>query len=78
MNGSSKQPAQAQASSAARYMSAKELAERWATNTMAVYRQVESGRLAALRLGQSIRIPIDEVERFEAENTSARTGLQRR
>lgn len=58
----------------AQYMSVKQVAERWAINTMAVYRQVASGRLPALHLGQTIRIPIADVLRFEAENTSGGQG----
>ncbi|WP_139793024.1 helix-turn-helix domain-containing protein [Prescottella equi] len=55
-----------------KYMSVKQVAERWNINTMAVYRQVACGRLPALHLGQTIRIPIADVLRFEAENTSGR------
>ncbi|QCQ93046.1 excisionase family DNA-binding protein [Rhodococcus sp. SGAir0479] len=72
MNASSQQSLPAHDVSSVRYMSAKQLAERWATNTMAVYRQIESGRLSVLRLGRSVRIPIEEVERFEAKNTFTR------
>lgn len=54
----------------AAYISVKHLAERWATNTMAIYRQVESEKLPALRLGQSIRIPLAAVEEYERSNTS--------
>lgn len=57
----------------AAYMSVKKLAERWDTHPMAVYRQVDSGRLPALRLGQSIRIPVAAVEECESANT---TGIQ--
>lgn len=55
------------------HISVKELANRWATNQMAIYRQVEAGELAALRIGRSIRIPIAAVERFESKNT---TGVE--
>ncbi|MYV26410.1 excisionase family DNA-binding protein [Rhodococcus sp. DSM 6344] len=54
------------------YMSVKELAERWGCNLSSIYRQVKSGRLPALHVGNTIRIPIVAVEEFERSNT---TGL---
>ncbi|NKV12202.1 excisionase family DNA-binding protein [Rhodococcus hoagii] len=67
-------PSEPSPTTPAKYMSVKQVAERWANNTMAVYRQVASGRLPALHLGQTIRIPVADVLRFEAENTSGRQG----
>lgn len=57
----------------ATYMSVAELAERWCCHRSIIYRQINAGHLAALHIGQTIRIPTAEVERFETENTSAPT-----
>lgn len=54
------------------HISVKQLAERWDCPLSSIYRQVETLKLPALRIGQGIRIPLAAVERFEAENT---TGL---
>ncbi|WP_374105643.1 hypothetical protein [Rhodococcus erythropolis] len=35
-----------------------------------IYRQVKSGRLPALHVGSTIRIPIVAVEEFERSNTT--------
>jgi len=42
-----------------------ELAERWKCTPLTVYRMVESGKLKCFRIGQGIRIPQAEVERYE-------------
>lgn len=52
------------------YMSVKEVAERWNCDLTAIYRLVKSERIAALHVGNIIRIPIAAVEVFEKENTS--------
>ncbi|MFC9768413.1 helix-turn-helix domain-containing protein [Rhodococcus jostii] len=56
------------------YLSVADLAARWDINRSAVYRRIAEKRLAALHIGQAIRVPIVEVERFEAENTTPVEG----
>lgn len=53
----------------ATHMSVKDVADRWGCNRAAIYRQIHAGHLAALHIGQTIRIAISEVERFETTNT---------
>ena len=53
----------------ATHMSVKDLSERWGCPRSAIYQQIRSGGIAALHIGQTIRIPIAEVERFETTNT---------
>ena len=61
------------------HISVKGLAQRWDCNLDAIYRQVKSGQLPALHIGQVIRIPIAAVESYESENTTgARTQVRRR
>ncbi|QDM56057.1 excise [Rhodococcus phage Sleepyhead] len=52
------------------HMTVKAVAERWDCHVGVVYRQIATGQLAALHIGQGKRIPIAEVERFEQANTS--------
>ncbi|AOD21322.1 hypothetical protein IM25_06540 [Rhodococcus sp. p52] len=52
-----------------KYLSVKDLAVRWSCHRSIIYRQINAGNLAALHIGQAIRIAISEVERFEAEYT---------
>ncbi|WP_172826989.1 helix-turn-helix domain-containing protein [Rhodococcus sp. KB6] len=54
-------------------MTVKAIAERWDCHVGVVYRQIATGKLAALHIGQGKRVPIAEVERFEQENTTAAT-----
>ncbi|EHK86415.1 helix-turn-helix domain-containing protein [Rhodococcus pyridinivorans] len=60
------------------HMSVKQLAARWSCPVSAIYQQVRSGGLAALHIGQTIRIPIAEIERFEAQNTTGGDEVGRR
>ncbi len=55
------------------HMTVKAIAERWDCHVGVVYRQIATGKLAALHIGQGKRVPIAEVERFEQENTTATT-----
>ncbi|MFC7450504.1 helix-turn-helix domain-containing protein [Rhodococcus daqingensis] len=54
----------------ATHISVKDLAARWGCTKVAIYRQVESGRIKALRIGQVIRIPLSAVEEYEHANTT--------
>ncbi|MGX6508251.1 helix-turn-helix domain-containing protein [Rhodococcus sp. SJ-2] len=56
----------------ATHMSVKDLADRWNCPRSAIYQQIRSGGLAALHIGQTIRIPLAEIEQFEAANTTQR------
>lgn len=64
----------------AAYVSVKELAEKWGCHPAAIYKQVDGGRLAALRIGQTIRIPLTAVADFERANTTgqAESSARRR
>lgn len=48
------------------FMTCKELAERWRISQTKVGRMIQAGELKALRFGNALRIPIEEVERKEA------------
>ena len=56
----------------ATHMSVKDLSERWGCPRSAIYQQIRSGGIAALHIGQTIRIPLAEIERFESANTTKR------
>jgi len=56
------------------YMSVADVAKRWGCHRSIIYRQIDAGNLAALHIGQAIRLAVTEVERFEAENTSKGRG----
>lgn len=56
------------------YISVKDLADRWSCPKSTIYQQIRSRGIAALHIGQTIRIPLTEVERFERENTSGAIG----
>ena len=49
----------------------KEVAALFRVSTMTIFRLVDSGELKAIRVGNSIRIPRAEVERFIEANTTA-------
>ncbi len=47
-----------------RLLTAKELAELWAVNTMTVYRLVKSGKLKAVRIGRAMRFRSADIEEY--------------
>lgn len=51
----------------AKHFSVKDLAARWATSGATVRRILKDGSLAFIQIRRSIRIPIDEIERYERE-----------
>lgn len=58
------------------YMSVKDLAARWDCHVGVVYRQVSEGRIAALHIGNGIRIPIAAVEDFEQTHTTGSVKVE--
>lgn len=52
-----------------RYLSVKEVAERWRVSQMTVRRLIEDGQLAHTRVGHSVRIEESEAERYIEHNT---------
>jgi excisionase family DNA binding protein len=46
-----------------------ELAARWGVHRRTVVREIERGRLVALRIANVLRIPIASVESYEARRT---------
>lgn len=54
---------------AARPYSPESLADRWGCSAEKVRLMCRHGELAAFRLGKLIRIPANEVERIECQNT---------
>lgn len=54
------------------YMTVPELAERWAISGTAatIYRLIQRGKLPALSIEGTKRIPISAVEAFESANTT--------
>lgn len=60
---------------AARPYSPETLASRWGCSSEKVRQMCRAGELSAFRLGKLIRIPANEVERIECQNTdSSNTG----
>ncbi len=56
--------------SAPAYISANELARRWAMSLPAIYRLCERGVLETCRIGErSIRISVASVEKYERDHT---------
>lgn len=56
--------------SAAAHISATALAQRWCVSLPAIYRMIERGELASLRIGvRSVRILLSAVEKYEREHT---------
>lgn len=47
-----------------------ELAARWGVHRRTVVREIERGRLVALRIANVLRIPIAAVESYEARRTA--------
>ena len=45
------------------------LAERWGCSSEKIRGMYHAGELSGFRLGKLIRIPADEVERYECQNT---------
>jgi len=59
-------------SSAPRFLTIEQLAERWQTTDRTIRRKVAAGELPVVRLGaQSVRIDLDDVEAFENQRRSA-------
>lgn len=48
----------------------REIAEQLKVSTMLVYREINSGKLRALRVGESIRVREDDFESYLHRNTS--------
>lgn len=46
----------------------KSLAERWVCSTDVIYDLIHAGKLKIFRVGRSIRISANEVERYENQN----------
>lgn len=59
------------------HMAVPDLAKRWSCSREVIYRQITAGRLAALHIGQAVRVPIDAVEAYERENTSGVSRSQK-
>lgn len=51
----------------------EELAAMLKVTRQAVYNWIQQGRMEAVRIGRTVRIPSDEVERVLREGRSART-----
>lgn len=51
-----------------RFLTARQLARRWAIGLTSAYRYAESGLLPVFRIGGSVRFPLSAVERFESEH----------
>ena len=49
------------------YLTVNELAERWTISVPAAYRVVERGDVKSIRFGNSIRLPVVEVEKYERQ-----------
>lgn len=47
------------------------LAEAWECSEGVIRKLIVSGKLGSFRVGSLIRIPADEVERFECQNTAS-------
>lgn len=56
---------------AVRPYSPETLADRWGCSSEKVRQMCRAGELAAFRLGKLIRIPANEVERIECQNTDS-------
>lgn len=55
----------------AKPLTLSEVAERWDCSAEKIRRMVHDGELAAFRLGKLIRIPAQEVERYECQATAS-------
>lgn len=51
---------------ASRYLTVSEVAAALRVSNMTVYRLVSSGELPAVKIGRSLRLPVDEVDRYLA------------
>jgi excisionase family DNA binding protein len=49
-----------------RYLTVSEVAAALRVSNMTVYRLVSSGELPAVKIGRSLRLPVDEVDRYLA------------
>jgi excisionase family DNA binding protein len=56
---------------AARPFSPETLADRWACSAETIRQMCRRGELSSFRLGKLIRIPANEVERVECQNTGS-------
>jgi excisionase family DNA binding protein len=56
----------------AMFLTTAQLAERWYYHPESVRRLVRSGVLSSVRMGRQVRIPLQEVERYEREATLTR------
>jgi excisionase family DNA binding protein len=64
------EPAKA-ATTSKRYLTVKQLAERWNVCPLTVHRRVKAGTLRAFRLtSRSMRIALDEIERVESQGAN--------
>ena len=51
------------------FLTRQELKKRWQLSLQAIDLMIKAGDIKVLRIGRLIRIPLDEIERFERENT---------
>lgn len=56
------------------HASVKDLADRWACPKSAIYQQIRTGALKALRIGGTIRIPLAAIDEFERRNTTGKAA----
>jgi len=52
------------------FLTAAEIAERWAVCEMTIRRMLSRGELSHIKLGRSVRIPMSEVKAYEKTNRS--------
>ena len=52
-----------------KYLSVKEVAQRWRVSHMTIYRLIAEGSLAHTRIGRQIRVEESEADRFIEDNT---------
>jgi excisionase family DNA binding protein len=53
------------------FVTVEQLADRWQVSERTVRRMIEGGKLRALRVGPQLRIPLDVLERFEAQHMTS-------
>jgi excisionase family DNA binding protein len=63
-------PAPPSAAPGHRYHTIAQLAERWQVSERTVRRQIERGKLRAIRVGGQLRVADDVLQRFEERNAT--------
>jgi len=57
-----------------RYVTAEDAARRFNVHEQTIYSWIRRGRLKAAKFGRAVRIPVEELDRFEREGLEGTSG----